>query len=264
MVPGPACARTRAIAVALALAFAVVAAAPLFAAATITPASVLPPQGSTSATPTPLAVPAHASGKLFSEPGQGDCEYWYQAHLTQGQTLSTTLTAAPSTKAWAYMFSADQDDEYAPILSDTVTTRVEHLSFEAEHTGDYFLSLSGSKTGSFTVDAAIGARRTFALSALAVPVSATHGKSFGVSVKIAPGYNSPSSPLRFYLEKKSGGVFRPVTWTGAFMTWASTGTSSKGSAKFTRGKGTYRVRARFKDAAHPTAKYTGWKTIKIT
>ena len=255
MVPGLERACTRAIAVALALAFALVLAAPGVAWAT---------QGSSPATPTPLVVPSHANGRLFAVPDEGDCEYWYEVHLSAGQTLSTTVTALPATKVWAFMLSADQDDEYAPILSDTVTTHIEHLSFEAEHTGDYFLSLSGSKTGTFTVDAAIGARRTFSLSAFTVPVSATHGKSFGVSVKIAPGYNSPSSPLRFYLEKKSGGVFKPVTWTGAFMTWASTGTSSKGSAKFSRGKGTYRIRARFKDAAHASAKYTSWKTIKIT
>jgi hypothetical protein len=211
-----------------------------------------------------MVLPAHTSAKLFAVSGASDHEYWYQVHLSKGQSLSATVTAAPATKAWAFMLSADQDDEYGPILSDTISSRVEHLSFEAEHTGDYFLSLSGVTTGTVTVDASIVHARTFKLRSFTVPASVTHGKSFSVSVKTTPAYNSPSSPLRFYIEKKTGGVWKASTWTTAFMTWASTGTSSKGSVKYALGKGTYRIRARFKDAAHTTSTYTGWKSITVT
>ena len=253
MLPAPMSVRLKVIGTALVFAIAVAVPAVAWAAG----------QGSSPATPTPMALPAHMSGKLVTVPGADDDEYWYVVHLSVGQTLSATLTASSITKMWGFMLSADQDDEYAPILSDTVSSHVENLSFEAAHTGDYFLSLSGSKPGTFTVNAALAPARKFTMSSLSVPTSAKPNTVVSVSVKITPGYNSPTSPLRFYLDKKTKSGWSSSSRATAYMKWAPTGTSSKGSARFPVTKGTYRVRARFKDAAHPTAKYTRWKSIVV-
>jgi hypothetical protein len=97
------------------------------------------------------------------------------------------------------------------------------------------------------------------------PSSARHGRYFSVSAKTFPAYNSLRSPIKFVVERKSGKRWKAYgTAAGKFTSEFLSGTSSKSTARLKLAKkGTYRVRARFADAAHPVAKYSTWRTVKV-
>jgi hypothetical protein len=116
---------------------------------------------------------------------------------------------------------------------------------------------------SFTVDAAYAPATKFKMTRLTVPKSARHNRKFNVSVKVLPRYNSLGSPIKFQIQRKSGRRWRTYATARSEMTVLAQGYTKFGTSLKIKRKSTYRIRARFSDAAHARYKYTGYKAIKI-
>lgn len=188
---------------------------------------------------------------------------WYSISASAGQTVRVQA-AMPGTDAWIAMGTFD-DPSYT-IEGSYVGPSLLSLTFMAPHNQAYLLAVSSDSTGPCTVSGMLVAPQPFALKSMSAPGSVKHGKSCTVSVKTYPAYNSLSSPIKFVVQRKSGKKWKaygsaPGKFTAQFLSGGSS--KSTASLKFAK-RGTYRVRARFMDAAHPTASYSaGWKTIKV-
>ncbi len=138
------------------------------------------------------------------------------------------------------------------------------MRYMAPHTDNYFVVVVGSAVGTVSVNAVTIPAVQFSLKSMSARSAVKAKKTFSVSAKITPGYNSSTSPMKFYLQRKSGGKWKTFGASkSGKLTKDSTAAFSKFSASYKLSKGTYRVRAGFKDAAHPKTKYNSYKTIKV-
>jgi hypothetical protein len=69
--------------------------------------------------------------------------------------------------------------------------------------------------------------------------------------------------MRFYLQRKSGGKWRTYGASKAGKLVAGSASYSTFYASYKLPRGTYRVRAGFRDAAHPTTKYNRYKSVRV-
>jgi hypothetical protein len=218
--------------------------------------------GDDPSTAVSLALPASTSGNLVDSPGYGDAMFWYTVHLTAGQTLAATITAAPGVdNAWLGSFPVTAHG--GMVSSDPISNSVEKIFVMAPWTGDYFLFAEADNLGMYWIDASIVGPLAYSMSPVTAPKTAKKNKAFNVGVVLTPDYDGLSSPIKFVVERRSGSKWKPYkTVTGGLAAGGSaTRTPMKASLKLP--KGTFRVRARFADAAHPAAKYTGWKTVTV-
>ncbi|HEY5541107.1 MAG TPA: hypothetical protein VIL41_06610 [Coriobacteriia bacterium] len=187
---------------------------------------------------------------------------WYSVEATAGQTVQV-LATTPG--AGGGIMMGTFDDPYTVEGSPVSLTAV-RLSFMAPRTQRYLLAVSSDTSGACSVTATLlTAAQPFTLASMTSPGSPRHGRSFTVSAKSFPAYNSVRSPIRFMVDRKSGKRWKAYgTVVGAFTSQFLTGGSSKSTASLKLAKkGTYRVRARLIDAAHPVARYSSWRTIKV-
>jgi hypothetical protein len=216
--------------------------------------------------PEPLTLPVlHQEGTLVVLPGYGVPLHVYTFDLAAGQTVSATFTAAPAVEVFGWSVAEDPDVADFGTDSDYVDASTQHMTVMAPATGTLFLVAQSSNVGTFAVDASIVDTLTFTLGSLVVPSSAKHSKTFKVSAKVRSAYNGLKVPVRFYVEKKaSNGKYKPYTSKPATSASGDNmGTYSKFSCKLSLSKkGTYRIRARFKDIVHSSI-YTPKQTIKI-
>ena len=240
----------------LALAIVAVAALPAVAFA-----SVAGDSGDTAIT---LAVPSHVTGTLVTDPDPdfNDAVLWYTVHMTAGQTLAATITADPSV-AWTGLESFAALGFGGECFSDYVSDNVGRLRLMAPSTGDYFVIAEADAPAPFSIDATIVPAVPFSLSSVTAPKTAKKNKSFGVACSVAPVYDGLASPIRFYAQRKSGSTWKAYKNVAGGLADDSSATRTPFKASFKLPKGTYRVRARFVDAAHKTAKYSGWKSVKV-
>jgi len=211
------------------------------------------------------AVPFSIDGTLTPINFEGglDYEMWYRVHLVAGHTINVTATvpgggepnfwvAAVSRKSGEYSFTSDPVD---------ATTR--HLLLLPNRTTDYYVNVWSSNPGTFTLSAAEAAPVPYPMSSFKVPATAKKNKKFTVSVVVKPDYDGFVTPVRFYIERKSGSKYKPYGYVNAPEV---DGTSdwSKFAATFKLPKGTFHIRARFTDAVHPATYTKGWKTITVS
>jgi hypothetical protein len=139
------------------------------------------------------------------------------------------------------------------------------LTFMAPRTGSYLLAFNSETFGPYSLTATPTAPVTYKVGSIWAPHSARHARSFTVAARTFPAYNSVRSPIRFMIERKYGKRWRAYgSFAGKFPALFLSGSSTKttSSIKMSR-KGTYRVRARLSDAAHPSARYSNWRTVKL-
>jgi hypothetical protein len=203
-----------------------------------------------------------ATGSLVttSVAGKTYYVYNYRVPVSKGKTVSFTSTTLTD---GSFMALEAPYRAQAMIISDPVSPGVEKLTFMAPKWGNYYLTIYGSKVETFTISGAEIATQKYKMTSLVVPGSKKKGKAFTVSVKVWPGYNSVFSPIKFEVQRKVGKKMK------SYSTVNSDGVGddsryTKFAAKVKiKKKGTFRIRAKFSDAAHAKATYTGWKTIKI-
>lgn len=208
------------------------------------------------------ALPWSVDGTLtpvtYEDSSTGN-EFWYTIPLTAGQTLKLTTTASSWDALPGSAMFATWDTPYyveASYPGDTVGS----LSLMAPRTGDYLLVMSNDTVAStYTIDAQIVPPVNFSLWGFSAPKTAKRLKTFTVSDRLSPKYNGLTPPIKFVLQHKVGSKWKAYKT----LTGLSNATGTGFSAKFKLKAGTYRVRSSFADLAHPHAKYTVWRTVKV-
>ena len=94
-----------------------------------------------------------------------------------------------------------------------------------------------------------------------VPSAAKRNKPFTVSADLVPAYSWPTAPVTFYVQRKSGRTYKPYRSKVALMGAGST--STRCSASFALPKGTFRIRAKFLDAAHRKGVTNKFKAVQV-
>jgi hypothetical protein len=193
--------------------------------------------------------------------GFTDYEYWYSFNMSAGQTISVTATVAVGSDT-DFMFTTRAFVHDSHLVSDPFDSTHRVLAIMAPRTSTYLLEVYSSTPGTFTIKSVAIPPVRYSLSAFSVPKAAKRKKNFTVSVKVSPDYDSIFVPIRYYIERKSGKRWKKYgTAKGSILSGSAAYT--KFSAKLKLPKATFRVRARFVDAAHAKAKYTAWKTVKV-
>jgi hypothetical protein len=236
-------------------------------AAVMLPALALaatPDEAMDAATALP-SVPFGVDGTLTAvDYGSGDTEYesWHTIHMTAGQTISVTATLPAGEFNGFSFFSKAYMAGSGSLSSDPVDATHKRLDIMAPRTGTYYFIVWASAPGTYTVGAQERAAVSYKMSALTVPKTAKKSKSFSVSVRLSPDYDAILTPVRFYVERKSGSKWKKYKSFSTSITGGSV-YYTKFSAKLKLPRGSFRVRARFADAAHPSVKYSSWKSVKV-
>jgi hypothetical protein len=188
--------------------------------------------------------------------------FWYHITLTRGQTVQFTAVNDPGAD-----FGGIFVDSYAPStfgqFSSDSSGATSTVSVLPHVTGEYIINVLGYNPGTFSLDVTATAPMSFKLATFSAPKSVKHKKAFTVAVNVLPSYNGLISPIKFYIERKSGKKWKTYGSVGVNkITGNSSYTKFSGVGKISKA-GTYRVRGKFTDAAHPVAKYTSWKTIRV-
>jgi hypothetical protein len=193
--------------------------------------------------------------------------YDYLVPVVKGQTVAFTSTVPPEDDD-SYMSLYAPFDTPLDVDSKPLGDGAQQLTFMAPRTADYTLTIYGSEVETFSLSGAIVATQKYKMTSLSVP-GGKKGRSFTASVKVWPVYNSLLSPVRFKVQRKVGKKWRAHstvmgTIPGSDSTYSFALPYSKFSAKMRiKRTGTFRIRAKFADAAHSKATFTGWKTIKV-
>jgi hypothetical protein len=188
--------------------------------------------------------------------------YWYHITLAKGQTVLFTAVNDPSAD-----FGGLFIDSYAPTPYYQTSSESEGatstMSLLPPVTGEYIINVWGYNPGAFSLDVTATAPMGFKLATFSAPKSVKHKKAFTVAVNLLPSYNGLTSPIKFYIERKSGKKWKTYGSVGVNkISGNSSYTKFSGTAKISKA-GSYRIRGKFTDAAHPVAKYTSWKTISV-
>ena len=195
----------------------------------------------------------------FSIEEQWATEDWYLLPLVKGQTARVSIEADPS----VYL-----DMMVQASISSQIVGYGRCVRFSAPRTGNYMVRIQqwnadDSTSATLTLDTQLVAPVRYRVASLKAPKSAKHAKPFWVTARLAPNsYDSFGMPLRFYFERKSHGKWKPFSskapWIDDNLDFHySVGVRTK------LPRGTFRVRCRFMDAAHPTPVYTSWRAMTV-
>ena len=213
---------------------------------------------------TPLVPPCSVSGTLTLSPpppfssASPSAFAGFTIPLRAGETLTATLTTGPGVMGTDLRVTTERSDYSIVAASDAGSVRV--LSFSGETSQTVLLMISSSAPGTFTLDVGESAPLYVRLGALHAPGRPKRKRAFWVDARLSD-YNGFTSPVRFMIDRKVHGHWRG--YSSALGDGDSPGESWHYYAKLRLPRGTFRVCARFKDAAHPVALYDRWKTIIV-
>jgi hypothetical protein len=209
----------------------------------------------------PWAAPYPAT-LLSAGPGSSLGWYFGTIGLTKGQTVSATMTVG-SDVGYSTLAVVQVSGATRGVSSGGSTNSVQRLTAMASKSGAYQFIILGQNVGDFSLEVATTTPVPFRLSGFGVPKSKKRRAKFTISVRTNPRYNGFASPVRFQIERRKSGTWRPFTSAGSSL--AEDGSSySKFVARVKLSKkGTYRIRAKFSDAAHAKSGFSTWKSIKI-
>jgi hypothetical protein len=225
------------------------------------------------ATPGEMSEPAPLPALPWSAPFEAtllpvttpDSLGWYFCSmcLEKGQTISATMTVG-SDMGPSKLFAFSPQGAYLGTTARlSGSSRVGNLKVMAPREGNYSFMMLADRIGDFSFEVATTTPVPYKLISFGVPKTKKRRSKFAVSVRTNPRYNGFVSPVRFQIERRIGGKWRAFSSVGGRL--AEEGERySRCSAKMKLSKrGTYRIRAKLADAAHPKATFTGWKTIKV-
>jgi hypothetical protein len=186
----------------------------------------------------------------------------YNINLTRGQTIVATLTTDPAVKEPVFVFGPASMSAESAVTSREISATVNRLNVMASVSGTYNLVILADTGGDYSLEMATTTPVPFGLASFWVPSAMAKNRRFAVSVSTWPTYNGFTSPIRFQIDRRSHGVWR------AFSSIASDGidvgtTHTRFTGRMRLKAGTYRIRARFSDAAHARAQYTAFRTVRV-
>jgi hypothetical protein len=186
----------------------------------------------------------------------------YTIDLTRGQTVVATVTTDPAVKDCVFAFGPASMRADRAAFSREVSSTVAGVNVMASVSGTYNLVILADTGGDYSLEIATTTPTPFALGSLWVPPTKAKNRRFAVSVCTWPTYNGFTSPIRFQIERRSHGVWRP--FSSVASSWVELGTTrSQFTGRMRLKAGTYRIRAKFSDAAHSSAQFTAFRTIRI-
>ena len=188
--------------------------------------------------------------------------YYFRTQLSAGNTLLAYFKPAPSVlglKALVLPFKSG----YRYATSYTISSGTARLSFMAPVTGMYTVYLGSSTPGTFTVSPSLIAPVRYSFKDFVAPSTVKPSKSFSLSVKLTPAYNGPTSPIQFRIYRKASGHWKYYKSVNALTVDDRYLTYTRFARSTSLPKGSFRVRASFRDAAHPAYAYTGYKYISV-
>jgi hypothetical protein len=186
------------------------------------------------------------------------CFAGFKVALHAGESLVATLTTGPGVTGTDFRVTSNIGDYF--FIADASPTSVTVLPFAGATTQTAWLTVYSSTPGTFTLD--LGEAEPFKVSigAMRAPKTAKRKRRFSVSASLAD-YNGFVTPIRFVLDRKVRGKWRPYSSAAAHDAFDIKSWTYESRLRLPRG--TFRIRARFKDAAHPVAQYNRWKTIVV-
>lgn len=189
--------------------------------------------------------------------------YFCSIGLERGQTVSATMTVGSDIGPSKLFAFSSQGAYLGTTARLTGSSRVGNLKVMAPREGNYTFMMLADRIGDFTFEVATTTPVPYKLISFGVPKTKKRRSQFAVSVRTNPRYNGFVSPVRFQIERRTSGKWRAFSSKGGRL--AEEGERySRCSAKMKLTKrGTYRIRAKFADAAHPKATFTGWRTIRV-
>jgi hypothetical protein len=227
-------------------------------------ASAFAQSGDSVGSATTLTLPSTVTTDLVSATGaSGFSEhgYWFKVPLNKGDTLRADFTPAAGVTNLRAL--AQLNKNYAQQVADPLGGGAMRLTLLAPVTDVYNVYVSASATGTFSVSASKITKVAYTLFGFSAPSKAKKNAKIALGVSMTPDYDGITSPIRFYIDKKKGKKFKALTWVaGAFSAGNASYSRYTGSVKLP--KGTYRVRARFTDAANSAVYYPKkYKTITV-
>jgi hypothetical protein len=240
-------------------------AAVLLSVALLMPVSALAAPGDSPSNAVTLTIGASVPGTLTPSAQYIGLPYIFMYHfdLTAGQTIVATCTWSPAiTRPLFTIMDGPQGSGGQPNYR-FVAPNSAVMYVLAPRTGTYYLlTASRSAPGTFSVDTALAPTFHYSLSKLSAPKMAKRRKSFTISTTLTGKYVQLTPPLWFIVERRSGAKWR--SYGAATPTWgAGSGDSATLFTRLKLPKGVFRIRARFRDAAHLQPIYNGWKTVTI-
>ena len=246
--------------------FGLAAVVALFVAAMV-PTTALAAPGDSESNAVALTLGASTAGTLAASPADpADYLFVYSVALQAGQTVVATCTpspeiANPDMLAWASFMT-----DIAGIRSHGIPPAPRVAYLLAPKTGTYYLSIFGQSTpGTFTLDAALTQPISYSLSGMGVHFIRRDSRSrrtyVTVSTTLVGLFDEFNVPVSFVVMRKLNGSWRTYHTYKGMLSSQPDSTHTSFAAGVNMLKGTYRVRARFTDAAHLTPRYNAWKTI---
>jgi hypothetical protein len=213
---------------------------------------------------TPLLPPCTVAGTLTLSPPPpfsnvaSSASAGFTIPLHAGETFTATLTTGPGVDCTHFGVTTHFCDWWIVDASRSGSVRV--LRFAGETSQTALLDVSASSAGTFTLDVGQSAPLQVGIGPMRGPSRAKRKRAFWVDTKLSD-YNGFITPVRFMIDRKVHGRWRG--YSSILGNGDSPGESWHYYAKLRLPRGTFRVRARFRDAAHPTALYNRWKTITV-
>jgi hypothetical protein len=235
-------------------------------ASTVMVATILALPSIACATPGDFSEPVALPSLPWSAPYQAtlvEGGYFCTISLTRGQTVDATLTVDSGVGQSLFAVFPMRSGKAGVFSDGSDSGSVHTLNAMASASGSYGMLVLGENAGDFSLELATTTPVPFRLSTFGVPKSKKRKAKITIFVRTNPRYNGFASPVRFQIERRKSGKWRPFTSAGSSRTEDGED-YSKFLAKVRLSKrGTYRIRAKFSDAAHEASTFTVWKTIKI-
>jgi hypothetical protein len=229
------------------------------------PATGIAAPGGSQATALPLIVGASTAGTLTASPeGVPPFACYYRLDLSAGQTIVATFTASADLGDPNMMWGDPSGRLLELPYRRFVPPSAEVLNLLASRAGTYYLRLSASQPGTFTVDTAVVPALKYSLSGLSAPKTARHRRPFGVEVTLYGIWDQAGEmPVWFVVERWSRGKWRRYSAAAPSTGFGDPNARFTLSTSLRLPRGSFRIRTRFKDAAHPTALYNRWKYVSV-
>ena len=217
-----------------------------------------------------ITLPYSQPGTLTPEAPGPVTAHRYQLALTAGQTVAVRCTVA--TESMPLGIIAQSPLRYAWLFPSPATGLVRAFTLMAPERGVYFLGFSGSTAATYTLQVETTAAARYVFSKMrVVAASMKRGKrAYWAATGLSPEYDgfycplatppSAYSPFRFIIERK-----RRSKWVACSSAVARVPSSALDpvGAWLRLPRGSYRVRLRLRDAAHPRSLYGPFRLITV-
>ena len=208
-----------------------------------------------------LLTPGTGVSESVLSAGGGTGMYYFRVELNAGNTLKADFTSVSGASNPKVIVISDPSGYR--FVESSATASGARLMFMAPVHGMYTLYVGTDTTGTISVLPNLVGAVKYSLQSFSAPSTVKKSKTISLSVKVAPGYDGPLSPISFVIQRRVSGTWKSYKTVGShFYDGSSTFTQYKDSTSVSK-TGTFRVRAKFDDPAPGNLHYTSYKTFTV-